>query len=85
MVNFFSEKAFTTTLPAQLALKLNLKVIPVFIKREINEKFTIKFYDPVDSSKYTNKIILTEALNRKLEKMIIKNSGQWIWTHNRWK
>ena len=85
LVNFFSEKAFTTTLPAQLALKLNLKVIPVFIKREINEKFTIKFYDPVDSSKYTNKIILTEALNRKLEKMIIKNSGQWIWTHNRWK
>ena len=36
-------------------------------------------YDPVDLSKYTNKIILTEALNGKLEKMI-KNSGQWIWT-----
>ena len=24
-------------------------------------------------------------LNKFLEKMIIKNPDQWIWTHNRWK
>ena len=24
-------------------------------------------------------------LNKILEKMILKNPDQWIWTHNRWK
>ena len=32
-INFFGRPAFTTTLPAQLAIKYNLAIIPVFIKR----------------------------------------------------
>ena len=28
---------------------------------------------------------ITLDLNKILEKMIIKNPEQWIWTHNRWK
>ena len=28
---------------------------------------------------------LTKELNNVLEKMIIRNPYQWIWTHNRWK
>ena len=28
---------------------------------------------------------ITLTLNSILEKMIIKNPDQWIWTHNRWK
>jgi len=28
---------------------------------------------------------ITEELNQLLEKMILKNPDQWIWTHNRWK
>ena len=28
---------------------------------------------------------ITLELNNILEKMIIKNPSQWIWTHNRWK
>ncbi len=26
-----------------------------------------------------------KELNTILERMIIRNPGQWIWTHNRWK
>jgi len=25
------------------------------------------------------------TINQNIEKMIIKNPTQWIWTHNRWK
>ena len=32
-----------------------------------------------------NKLELTKELNKVLEKMIIRNPNQWIWTHNRWK
>ena len=28
---------------------------------------------------------ITEHLNKILEKMILKNVDQWIWTHDRWK
>ena len=32
-VEFFKKPALTTTLPAQLALKFNLSIVPVFIER----------------------------------------------------
>ena len=28
---------------------------------------------------------ITENLNKLLEKMILLNPSQWIWTHDRWK
>ena len=33
-IKFFNQDALTTTLPAQLALKYNLDVVPIFIERE---------------------------------------------------
>ena len=42
-VNFFGKPAFTTTLPAQLASKYDLKIIPVFIERLENNKFKMEF------------------------------------------
>ena len=84
-INFFNQKAFTTTLPAQLAFKYNLKIIPIFIERNKQSSFKMKIYDPVNYSNYANKIELSKKLNFILEKMIVKNPYQWIWTHDRWK
>ena len=84
-VNLFNQPALTTTLPAQLALKFNLNVVPVFIEREKDDSFKIRFYSPIDSSKFKNKFEFTKYLNARLEEMITKNPGQWIWSHSRWK
>ena len=84
-INLFNQPALTTTLPAQLALKFNLNVVPVFIEREKDDSFKIKFYSPIDSSKFKNKFEFTKYLNARLEEMITKNPGQWIWSHSRWK
>ena len=84
-VDFFGKPAFTTTLPAQLASKYNLKIIPVFIERLENSKFKMEFQKEIDPKHFKNKLDLTKELNNVLEKMIIKNPNQWIWTHNRWK
>ena len=43
MVDFF-KPALTTTLPAQLAMKYDLAIIPVFIERTIDNKFKINFF-----------------------------------------
>jgi KDO2-lipid IV(A) lauroyltransferase len=84
-INFFGKPAFTTTLPAQLSLKYDIGIIPVFIERINDERFKIQFHEEINPKNFKNKIELTKKLNEILEKMIIKNPTQWIWSHNRWK
>ena len=84
-ISFFNEDSLTTTLPAQLALKFQLNIVPVFIERKNDDTFNIEFKRPINSKNFQNKISLSNELNKVLEQMIIKNPSQWIWTHNRWK
>ncbi|MBL6786095.1 MAG: lysophospholipid acyltransferase family protein [Candidatus Pelagibacter bacterium] len=84
-IEFFGKPALTTTLPAQLSKKYNLDIIPVYIERISVDKFELKFLDIIKHSNSQDKVDLTKKLNKILEKMIIKNPNQWIWTHNRWK
>ena len=84
-INFFDKEALTTTLPAQLSLKFQLNIVPVFIERKNDDTFNIEFKRPINSKNFQNKILLSNELNKVLEQMIIKNPSQWIWTHNRWK
>ena len=84
-IDFFDEPALTTSLPAQLSIKFNLDIIPVLIERNKDDNFVIEFQNKIRPDTFKNKIDLTIALNKILEKMIIKNPDQWIWTHNRWK
>ncbi len=84
-INFFGKEALTTTLPAQLAKKYNLDIIPVYIERVKNNNFLIEFQKPLSPKNFGNKLEISKELNKVLEKMILKNPGQWIWSHNRWK
>ena len=84
-IKFFNEEALTTTLPAQLALKYNLELIPIFIERKNNDSFKMKVYESIKPSNFKNKFEISEKLNQIIENMIRKNPSQWIWTHNRWK
>ena len=86
---FFEHAALTTTMPAQMALKFNLDIIPIYIVRKNNDDFEMEICEPLNIVKKddveTNKLNLSIKLNKILETMIAKNPGQWIWTHNRWK
>ena len=84
-INFFGKEALTTTLPAQLARKYNLDIVPVYIERTENYSFLIEFQKPLSQKNFRNKLELSEELNKILEKMVLRNPGQWIWSHNRWK
>ena len=83
--NFFSEKAFTTTIPAQFAKKFKSKIVPIYIERLKKNNFKITIYDPLTFSDEDTIESITLYLNQILEQMILKNPEQWIWTHNRWK
>ena len=83
--NFFNEKAFTTTIPAQLVKKFNIPVVPIFIERYEGIKFKMKVFKPVYFSVEDSIENITSDLNKILEKMILNNPNNWIWSHNRWK
>ena len=83
--NFFGEKAFTTTIPAQLIKKFSIPVVPIFIERYEGLKFKMKVYNPINFSNEDTIENITTQLNKTLENMIISNPNNWIWTHNRWK
>ena len=84
-INFFEKKAFTTTIPAQFAKKYKTKIVPVYIERLKNDEFKIKFQEPIVFGENESIDTITENLNKIIEKMILNNPGQWIWTHDRWK
>jgi Kdo2-lipid IVA lauroyltransferase/acyltransferase len=83
--NLFNEKAFTTTIPAQFVKKFKAKIVPIYIQRLKENKFKLKIYDPIKFNEDESIESITLYLNQILEKMILKNPEQWIWTHNRWK
>ena len=83
--NFFNEKAFTTTIPAQLVKKFKIPIVPIFIERYEGIKFKMTVHKPIYFSDEQTIEDITSQLNEILEKMILSDPNYWIWSHNRWK
>ena len=88
-INFFNRPAQTTTIPAQLALRYNCKLVPISLKRLEGATFEMTVHQPYKIEKTENTELDTQTITLKInniiEKMIIKNPTQWLWSHNRWK
>ena len=88
-VPFFGIPAHTTTIPAQIAIKFNLEIVPIYLKRLDDNSFEMEILEPLQTNRTDNleedKKRITIQINQIIEKMINKNPDQWIWTHNRWK
>ena len=88
-LSFFNKEAHTTTIPVQIALKYNCKLVPIYIERKNGINFEMVIHEPYEITKtgvheddLKNNSL---TINKNIEKMIIKNPTQWIWTHDRWK
>ena len=88
-INFFNNLAFTTTLPAQLAIKYEIDIVQIYLMRDEFDKFTMSVYEPLKVDKSNDfefeKINISKKLNKILEEMVSFDPSQWILTHNRWK
>ena len=83
--NFFNQKAYTTTIPAQLIKKFGMQVVPIFIERFDGIKFKITVDKPINFEDNKSIAEITSELNKSIENMILKKPNYWIWSHNRWK
>ncbi len=88
-INFFNSNSMTTTLPAQIALKYKVKIIPIHLVRKDDFSYEMEVGQPLDFKTYDNnndnKIKISQKLNLWLEGKIKEQPDQWILTHNRWK
>ena len=84
-INFFGSLASTTTIPAQIIKKYGCDLVPIYIERLNKIYFKIYVSEPIVITLKKSQKEISQHLNFILEKMILKNPDQWIWTHDRWK
>ena len=83
-VPFFDKEAMTTSLPANLALKYKIPLIPANIIRVGEAKYRVELFDAIKIKPNDTKETITLAINKVLEDWIKNNPNQWFWFHNRW-
>ena len=82
-LTYFGKEAVTSLITAELALKYNAALIPVYAKRlENGVDFEIVFQDEIPHSDAKT---MTQAVNDGLEALVRDNMDQWFWIHRRWK
>ena len=84
-INFFDNLASTTTIPAQIIKKYRCGLVPIYIERNNKHYFKMYVSQPIVINSEKSNEEISIHLNKILEKMILKNPDQWIWTHDRWK
>lgn len=82
-LDYFGQKARTSLVTAELALKFNAALIPVYGLREPDGlSFRIVAQDEIPHS---DPETMTQAVNDGLESLVRDHMDQWFWIHRRWK
>ncbi len=88
-VDFFGTPAHTATIPAVLASKLQVPIVPIFIRLTKDLNYIVMCLDEVrivnTGDEEADVITNTQICTAVYEKMIRKYPDQWIWMHKRWK
>ena len=70
-------------------MKFDLEIFPVYLERKNDNSFYMEIQEPIKIDRTENieedKKKTTIKINQTIEKMVLRNPSQWIWTHSRWK
>lgn len=89
ITEFFGEKVYSLKVPALLAIKTGVPVIPVFInylgegrhRVRFGEEIKLRITDNMEEDLVYN----TQLFSGYVEKYIKENPTEWLWIHRRWK
>ena len=88
LINFFNKKAYASEGFANLALKYQTMICPVYSIRNRDGSFQLIFEKPLEFNEYqslTPKDLVQKVYIEYFESWINKNPEQWLWSHERWK
>ncbi|KNG95380.1 lysophospholipid acyltransferase family protein [Pseudaestuariivita atlantica] len=82
-LDFFGKPAFTSTITAELSLKFDAALIPIYsIRQPDGLSFEVRVEAPIPP---TDPETMTQAVNDNLEALVRDHMDQWFWIHRRWK
>ncbi|MEX1233550.1 MAG: lysophospholipid acyltransferase family protein [Roseovarius sp.] len=82
-LDFFGQPALTSLVTAELALKFDAPLVPVWgIRRENGLDFDIHVEEPIAPG---DPVEMTREFNARLERQVRAHMDQWFWIHRRWK
>ncbi len=88
-VDFFGRKASTTSLPALLALKYGVPILPTYFYRGTPDFFVHFFGEPFPlirtGDEQADLVANTQQYVRHIESEIRKRPEDWLWMHRRWR
>ena len=87
-VDFFGRPACTSPGLAHLAAQSGAPVLPVFIYRRPDHRFTMDILPPLEPPSGRDAEAIREATQRYtrvIENAVRKAPEQWIWMHRRWR
>ena len=87
-IHFLGKSSKTATAVAELAVRLNLDIVPIKLLRT-NNGHKIVFYDKIsyeDNKLKHNKQVklILSKINNHLSSWVKENPEQWLWIHRRW-
>ncbi len=82
-LSFLGKPARTALSAAELALKYDALLVPVYGIRQPNGlDFEILIEPPIP---HTTASEMTQAINDSLDRLVRQHMDQWLWVHRRWK
>lgn len=89
-VPFLGREAWTTRLPALLAVRTGAPIFPVFVHSPAGGPHRIRIEEPPAVAAGVGRpaervLVLTRAINERLEQRVREHPDQWLWLHRRWK
>ena len=89
-VPYFGREAWTTALPAMMALKKHATIVPVFAFRGEDGKPTSmeirKPFPLIETGNYEEDLVANTAQYIKaIEEVVRTRPGEWLWMHARWR
>jgi KDO2-lipid IV(A) lauroyltransferase len=94
LVDFLGRPAWTTRLPALLALRTGAPIVPVFAESLADGSHEIHVEEPLaagvspdgpDAAVADRVVSITREINARLEARVRTRPDQWLWLHRRWR
>jgi KDO2-lipid IV(A) lauroyltransferase len=87
-VPFFGRDAMTAPAAAQLALRFDAAILPVFVERLHGANFRLTILPPLaidrSADRHGETLAIMTRINREIERWVRARPEMWMWVHRRW-
>ena len=87
-IKFFGQDAMTTSVPAELAIRYRIPLVPARVERLGGAHFRLTIFPPLalpdSGDSESDARVLTGRASSLFEAWIRERPEQWLWLHRRW-